>query len=249
MVDLLTQGRVAVLVCEYRDRIARFGVGLVERLCVAHQTKFVESKTGTDAEAVANAEVEMSKDILAIISVFANRQMGKRGADKVRVVPPRGFKERVAELVGSGLSRRDVVAIIVGEKWRCENTNKPLAERSVRRVIEELRDAKHKAENDGPNIPATVRRFIKKRCVVGAGKRCRSTALYDAYTVFCVRLGANVLGRDKFTEYLKVGVRGLRLENGKVTIARGITLKGARQPLRAGKTDDRKLIEGVLSRD
>jgi putative resolvase len=126
LVELLAAGRISTLVCEYRDRIARFGVGVVQRLCEAHQTQFVESKTADEAEHVLSAEAEMAKDVLAILAVYSNRAMGKRGGAKTKIVAPAGFKERVCQLAGAGLSMRDIVAEIEKADFRCQNTGKKL---------------------------------------------------------------------------------------------------------------------------
>ena len=96
VVEMLAGGRVATLVCEYRDRIARFGVGVVQRLCEAHGTAFVESKTADEQEHSATAETEMAKDVLAILAVSSNRAMGKRGEQRRRSSRQRVYARRFA---------------------------------------------------------------------------------------------------------------------------------------------------------
>jgi predicted site-specific integrase-resolvase len=222
MVELLAAGKVAVLVCEFRDRIARFGVGVVQRLCDAKGTTFVESRTGSEEEQALTAEQEMSRDILSIVTVFANKASGKKGGMAVKIVPPNGFKERVCQLAGSGLSRRDILKAVMADKpeWVCQNTGKRLGERAIRNIVDNLPAV--------PVIPASVKTFVQRRCVVGASKRETTANLYTAYVVHCGTLKTRPLTRDKMTDYLKQSVRGLRLENGSVTTAFGICLKGGR---------------------
>ena len=133
---------------------------------------------------------------------------------------PAGFRERVAALFGGGLSLRDVVKIIEGEKWRCLNTNRILGWKPCRRVMLEL--------GARAVIPASVQTFVKRRCTVGASKRETTAALYDAYALHCAERKGRPLTRDKFTAFLKQSVRGLRIENGAVSVAFGLTLKSGR---------------------
>jgi putative resolvase len=221
MIELLASGKVSTLVCEFRDRIARFGVGVVQCLCEAKGTKFVETRTGTDAEQALTAEQEMSRDVLAIIACYANRSAAKRGGETVKIVPPTGFKERVAQLAGSGLSRRDIVAQITREQWVCQNTGKKIGERPVRSILESLPST--------VTVPATVKNFIRKRCSVGVSRRESTAALYAAYVVHCNTLHAKPLTQDKWLTYVKESVGPTcRVENGKVSVAYGVCLKGGR---------------------
>ena len=163
MVELLAGGKVQTLVCEYRDRIARFGVGVVQCLCEAKGTRFIESRTGTDEQQLTD-EQEMARDVMAIMACYSNRAAAKRGGQTVKIVPPAGFKERVAQLAGSGLSRRDIVAQITREQWVCQNTGKKIGERPVRSILESLPAT--------VTIPATVKSFIRKS-LHGGGQQAR----------------------------------------------------------------------------
>jgi predicted site-specific integrase-resolvase len=217
LVELLAAGRVSTLVCEYRDRIARFGVGVVQRLCEAHQTAFVESRTGDEQEHAVTAEQEMAKDVLAILAVYSNRAMGKRGGAKTKVIPPEGLREKVCALRGAGLSRRAILTEIMGDKPVCQNTGKPIGEWFVRRVLDEL-------AGETPVVPTTIKRFLRHRCTLGVAKKVASNDLFAAY----VAETAKPLTRDKFAHFVKLVVPNARFENGSggmEGMAYGLTLK------------------------
>jgi putative resolvase len=220
MVDLITASRVSVLVCTWKDRISRFGVNLIEHLCKVYGTTIVEIRDDDGNENRETcADLEMSRDILSIIGLFHNKMMGKRGAAKIKIVFPPGFRERVAQLAGSGLGRRDIAKVIVKEKWTCCNTSKLLGERSVRKVLADLGTSK-------PVIPQSVRTFLTKRCTLGVAKRARSADLYAAYLVHCGTTKLPALNQDKWIAFVKQAVGPTcRLENGRVSIAYGLTLK------------------------
>jgi putative resolvase len=218
LVEMLAAGRVATLVCEYRDRIARFGVGVVQRLCEAHRTEFVESRTGDETEHSATAESELAKDVLAILSVFSNRAMGKRGAAKTKVIPPAGLREKVCALRGAGLSRRAILAAIMGDKPVCQNTGKPIGEWYVRRVLDEL-------GSEAPIVPKSVRTFLRSKCSLGVAKSVESNGLYAAYTSHAESMKLAALTREKFAAFVKATVPNARFENSTPQMAYGLTLR------------------------
>jgi len=220
MCSLLADGKLSALVVEFRDRAARFGVGIIQRLCEAKGTRFIESRTGNEQEAATTDEQEMAKDVLAILACYSNRQAAKRGRAAVKIVPTAGFKERVAQLAGSGLSRRDIVAQIVREQWTCQNTGKQIRERPIRKILESLPAT--------VLVPATVKSFIRKRCTVGASKQAPSAALYSAYVVHCNTIHTRPLTQEKWTEHVKQAVKGLRLENGRISVMHGLSLRAGR---------------------
>ena len=111
------------------------------------------------------------------------------------------------------------MAVIVKEKWTCQNTAKLLGERSVRKVLAEL------GATVDPVIPKSVRTFLNKTMHDGVAKRSRSADLYASYLDHCRTRNLPQLNRDKFTQFLKTAVPHCRLENGAVTIAYGLTLK------------------------
>lgn len=219
MVEMLAGGRVSALVCEYRDRIARFGVGVVQRLCEAKETQFVESRTGDDKEAATTAEQEMAKDVLAILACYSNRAAAKRGGDTVKIVPPPQFRDLVVSLAGSGMSRRDIVAEVRKRQFVCLNTGKTIGERPVRNILESLPAT--------VLVPATVKSFIRKRCSVGVAKQASTAALFAAYVVHCNTLRVKPLTQDKWTTYVRESVPNCRIENGRVSQMYGLTLKAS----------------------
>ncbi len=218
LVELLSAGHVATLVCEYRDRIARFGVGVVQRLCEAHRTEFIESRTGDEQEHAVSAEAELAKDVLAILSVYSNRAMGKRGGAKTKVIPPAGLKEKICQLRGAGHSRRAIVTAIMDGQPMCQNTGKPIGEWFVRRVLDEL-------AGEAPVVPTLIKSFLRSKCTVGPAKRVESNDLYAAYAGHCEQAGGRALTREKFTHFIKASVPAARFENETPQMAYGLTLK------------------------
>jgi predicted site-specific integrase-resolvase len=216
MVEMLAAGKLSALVVEWQDRCARFGVGVVKRLCEAKGTAFIETHTGTVEEQALTAEQEMSRDILSIVTVFANKASGKKGGMAVKIVPPPEFRDFVVGLAGSGMSRRDILKEVQKRKFHCQNTGKELGERAIRNIVDNLPAV--------PVVPSSVKTFVARR-VVGASKRETTANLYTAYVVHCGTLKTRPLTRDKMTDYLKQAVTGLRLENDKVTTAYGICLR------------------------
>ena len=153
LVELLAAGRVATLVCEYRDTIARFGVGVVQRLCEAHQTQFVESKTADEAEHVLSAEAEMAKDVAGHPRGLQQPGDGKARGREDKDCGPGGAEGKGLSVRGAGLSRRAIVVEISKANYHCENTGKPIGEWFIRRVLDGL-------AGESTAVPSSVRTFL-----------------------------------------------------------------------------------------
>jgi predicted site-specific integrase-resolvase len=223
IIELIAAHLVAVLVVPAKDRLCRFGTGLIIKLCEVTGTKFIDAGIWDDDEQCTTAEQEMSRDILAICSVYANRQMGKRGADVNRLVLPQPFKDRVAVLWGSGLSKRAIIDQIEKEKWHDENKNRLLGEWAVRSVIKGIR--RGNPENAKQAVPQSVKQFLAQKCTVGPSKRATTDELWQAFCAHCPA-ESKTMHRRKFFDTLKVAVRGLRFEkHGIRHRVWGLTLK------------------------
>jgi predicted site-specific integrase-resolvase len=73
ILGLVKQGKVSTLVVASRDRLARFGVELIEWICNEFGTKIMvhDSKDTTP-------ETELGNDLMAIVQVYCCRWNGKR---------------------------------------------------------------------------------------------------------------------------------------------------------------------------
>ena len=78
LIDMITNSEVDKIVVLYKDRLLRFGYGLIENLC---------EKYGTTIEIIDNTEKteeqELVEDFIQIVPVFSCRLQGKR-ANKVK---------------------------------------------------------------------------------------------------------------------------------------------------------------------
>lgn len=220
LIDLALAGKISRVVIEWPDRLSRGSYGIISRLLEKCGAEIMVTRTGERENDAKSAEEEVLHDALCAIYCVQAKAHGRRGLAKQALVPPDGFKERVAQLAGAGLSRVDITAQIERERWVCTNTGKLLGVRSVRLVLESL--------PAGSTVPASVKSFVARRCAVGAGKRETSAALYSAYVDHCEGRNDKPLNRDRWTALLKQCVPHVRLENGAVTVAHGLALKGGR---------------------
>ena len=189
LIDLIVGRKISVILVTYRERVARFGLNVIQHLCRLNSEQL--SRRGAKT---VNARKEHYRRIWSIAACrfytrsAQEKMMGIRGGARTKIVFPAGFRERVPALFGGGLSLRDVVKIIEGEKWRCLNTNRILGWKPCRRVMLEL--------GARAVIPASVQTFVKRRCTVGASKRETTAALYDAYALHCAERKGRPLTRD-----------------------------------------------------
>ena len=77
LVDRIISGEIATVVIAHKDRLARFGVELIQHLCDVHGTTLLVLNTQT-----LSPEQEMVQDLLAIVHCFSVRLDGLRNYRK-----------------------------------------------------------------------------------------------------------------------------------------------------------------------
>ena len=74
LLKLVEKDKVSAIYVTHKDRLARFGFDLVEKVCNIHGTEIVE----TDGEEILSANEELTKDLISIITTFSARLYGLR---------------------------------------------------------------------------------------------------------------------------------------------------------------------------
>ena len=74
LLDLIEKDKVSVIYITHKDRLARFGYDLVEKICEMHGTRIVT----VDSEELLTAHEELSRDLISIITLFSARLYGLR---------------------------------------------------------------------------------------------------------------------------------------------------------------------------
>ena len=74
LLELVEKDKVSTIYITHKDRMARFGFDLVEKVCNIHGTEIVE----TDGDEILSANEELTKDLISIITSFSARLYGLR---------------------------------------------------------------------------------------------------------------------------------------------------------------------------
>ncbi len=74
ILELSMSGKLKEVVVAHKDRLCRFGFDLIEFVCSRNNTKLIV----LDREEHKSSEQELAEDVMAVITVFACKQMGKR---------------------------------------------------------------------------------------------------------------------------------------------------------------------------
>jgi putative resolvase len=91
------QGKIAEVVVSHRDRLCRFAFELIEWIFVKNNTKLVV----LDKTEYKSESDELAEDVLAIIQVFACKEMGRRRykSSENKIKPNIETKSNIGELV------------------------------------------------------------------------------------------------------------------------------------------------------
>ena len=84
LLRLITSGQVRLLVLTHKDRLLRFGSELIFTLC---KNLGIEVQILSEKESIEDSfEVQLSKDVLEIVTVFSARLYGRRAHENRRRV-------------------------------------------------------------------------------------------------------------------------------------------------------------------
>ena len=77
LVDDIAAGDIGSLVIAHKDRLVRFGFGLIEHLCAVHQCELIVMNNQS-----LSPEQELTQDLLTILHCFSSRLYGLRNYRK-----------------------------------------------------------------------------------------------------------------------------------------------------------------------
>jgi len=75
LMDKVAEGKVDIILIEYRDRLARFGFKYLSRFC----QQFGAVVSEVDDRPAKEPQEELVEDMIAIVTSFSTRLYGKRG--------------------------------------------------------------------------------------------------------------------------------------------------------------------------
>ena len=219
LLDLVISGQIKYLVCEDRDRLARYGVVVLENLC----HKFNVELIITNQKQEISEDEEMTSDILSICSVFAARRHGRRGTKRTEMPLTEKVRNRIVELYLSGHSQTAISEILQSESHTCQNTGKLFKRNAVRKALKEYHQ--RNAGSLKPEGANSLQRFLDESCVVG-GLCVYTRPLFRAYREWCKKRGFN----SPTSRAMTMRIKGMGFEIGKngygFCLIKGLTLKG-----------------------
>lgn len=218
LLDLVISGRIRRIVVEHRDRLARYGVVVLETLCQKFDVEIIVTNKREDV----SEDEEMTADILSLVTVYAARRHGKRGGETVRMPLSDSVKERILELHRLGVSQDEIAQRIQDEGHRCEKTGKLFKIHAVRMALKEHAQLKRATESLRPSSADTLQQFIREKCIVANGEtRCFTAPLHRAVESWSKAKGVEVPTSRQMTARLKrmgfstaTGTRGFMVIEG-----------------------------------
>ena len=76
LLERVSRGEIEEIIVFHRDRLARFGFELIETICKFNRTSILVHNRKD--ETYKSGEKELAEDLMAIVTVYACREMGKR---------------------------------------------------------------------------------------------------------------------------------------------------------------------------
>lgn len=197
LVSLILSGKIRRVVCEYKDRLSRSDTALLEMICDKQGVELVCTERTVEA---TDPQSEMVADLLAIVTVYANRSSGIKGGQAVAFELSPEFIQRVGELRSSGLSQKAVAEQVKKEGITCPKTNKVYTSHAVGLASKQAQ----LAESFTGKTETDLSLFLSERCKRVDGSRAFTKPLYKAFKMWAEKKGITAIGTDKaFTNELK----------------------------------------------
>jgi putative resolvase len=221
LLELVISQQLKRVVCEYPDRISRWGVRTFEILCEKFGTEFICTNKKPDQ----SFESELSDDVISVITVFSARTHGCRGALTTRMPIQDELRDRITQLHEDGLGQTKIARIIKEEGFRCDKTGKPHAINSVRKTLKAYEKLKKATSTLTPNSRSSLKKFLKESCSFSDESRCFTRPLFKAYSAWCKQNNIESGTSRKMTEQLQqsyeTGTNSYRF-----MFVKGLALKG-----------------------
>jgi putative resolvase len=198
LLDLVIEGRIGRIVVEHRDRLARYGVVVLETLC----EKFGVEILITHQKQDISEDEEMTLDILNLITVFSARRHGRRNGLTTTMPINDELRERIIQLHEQGQGMTRIARKIREEGFHCEKTNKPHAINSVRKTLKAYEKLKKATSTLLPNTKNSLKKFIKEMCSSSKESKVFTRPLFKAYAAWCLKNQIEAGSSRRMTEQL-----------------------------------------------
>ena len=198
LLDLVIDGRIRRIVVEHRDRLARYGVVVLETLCEKFGVEIVITHQKQDI----SEDEEMMLDIFSICIVFASRKNGRRGAAEFRMPVQEDLRDKIIALHEDGLGQTKIARIIKEEGFRCDKTGKVHAINSVRKTLKAYHKLKKATSTLLPNTKNSLKKFLKESCSFSDESKCFTRPLFKKYSEWREKNRIEITSSRKMTEQL-----------------------------------------------
>lgn len=137
MIDSILQHKHdgAKLLVTFRDRLARFGVNLILRICEAHNIEVVF----IEATPTEEIEQELAADIISILTCYSGRIYGARAAKRLTVKVGEKELRDIFKWAKQGHTPREIVSRLRLEGRATGECGRPITKAVVARLIKKNR--------------------------------------------------------------------------------------------------------------
>ena len=210
----------SILLCSFRDRLARFGTELIKIICKHHNIEIQY----TEKEMDESQEKELADDVLAVVTHFSARVHGARASKTTTKVLAPDVIALVKNLYDAGQSIPQIVAHLKAEKLTSEDggeisyhcISKYLNNKLLREIL--------------PAKPTTnLQDYAAARLIAGPPNcRIATIDIYNDYVAWCKARKQPIAKINKLSELLgKLGYqRSYAVGEKRIKGYAGVMIKG-----------------------
>ncbi len=128
LVEMMLTGALdgGVVLANYKDRLARFGNEIIDKIAKHHGIEIIFASDAPDK----SSEEELTADLIAFTHVYSCRFYSKRSSEKRRVAPLPTVVKRILQLNNEGCSQKAIV-----DRLKSEGVDRDSQNRLVSRTV------------------------------------------------------------------------------------------------------------------
>lgn len=229
MIEAILAGQCkgGFVVATYKDRVARFGVEMIDTICRYGQCQLVF----TEAEPAKEVYETIAEDVLGILTHYTAKASGLKTRKALKVVVPGDVLQDCWKWKQQGLSYRAIELRLRKEGRNKDIENRPITYHVVRNCIMQHYESLKTLSDDGilDQTSNSFSVFYHQRIKQGdPSLRLPKAKLVEAYGAWCQLQGVTPLSNLAVGRWMKINNSGPTKMSGTGTLVyTGIQLEGA----------------------
>jgi len=202
LIDDVLAGKYAggFIVATYKDRVARFGIEMIENICRYGNCQLVF----TEAEPTKEIYETIAEDVLGIITHFTAKASGLKAKKALKVIIPPDVLQDCYNWKREGYTNKQIEGRLKREGRGKDEKGRPISHQIIQKTLAENQGMMQVLGGNEPSEPHSFARFYKQHVRQGDDSaRLVKVDMMEAYTQWAERESLPVLSGIAVGKWMK----------------------------------------------